>query len=126
MFSIEIIKAASSVVAGIVTGGTLVAFINRRKTAAEAGKANAEADKTKVDGDLGIVDRYSDWNQQLLAERDKLISRIETLESKFTARFEKMDKEIDRLEKENEELRYRCRSLEKEKESMQQRIDEAE
>ena len=113
----EIAITIITAIVGVLGGGGVVAWINRKKT-------NAEADGLHISGHMEIVDRTLDWNKQLLEERDKLIKRIEAIEKNFDARFEKMEKEIEALENENKSLRLRCRKLEEEKEQMKSLIDE--
>lgn len=113
----DTIVAIVTAVGGVLGGGALVAWLNRKKT-------KAEATGIEVSGHMEIVDRTLDWNRQLLEERDKLISRIDAIEEQFNTRLQKMEREIDELEKENGKLRERCRALEKEKEQMQNKLED--
>lgn len=105
-----------TIVASVVSGGGFVAWVNRRKT-------QAEAKGIEVSGHLEVVDRTLAWNKILLGERDKLVARIETLEKTFNERLAKMEREIETLERENDELRARCRALEQEKERMRDQLE---
>jgi len=111
----EAIVAIATAVGGLLSGGFLVALLNRRKT-------RAEAKGVEISGHMEIVNRTLDWNKQLLEERDKLITRIETIEKNLNARLEKLEKEIEALEEDNRKLRKRCQTLEYEKEQMSKRL----
>ena len=116
----EILDALVSLVGvagGILGGGALVAWIQRRKTNAEAGKVSAEAGNVVLSGKLEILDRTMEWNRELL-------KRIEGVEENFKQqakretelihRIDALEREVDKLEGENRALRSRCKKLETE------------
>ena len=118
--SSEIIQAGITVIlaiVGAIGGGGFVAWMHRKKTAAEAGNLN-------VTGSMKIVDRTMEWNAALLEERKENLRLISEMENKWETRFLKLELEIKQLEEENDALRGRCRKLELEKREMEKRIKE--
>ena len=100
---IEVAKIAGGIIGGMLSGGLLVAILNRRKTSAEAQKLLAETGLTNLSGKLEILDRYSKFNQELLERMAKMELRIASLET-----------EVHQLEQENDKLSRRCKALEEE------------
>jgi predicted nuclease with TOPRIM domain len=125
---IHLIELFATLTAGIFGGSFAVAWLNRRKTAAEANKVTVEAESVEIKGHLETIDRILKFNQDLLQRVEKLEAMVEEgdrREQNLEARVGELASKIGQLENENASLRERCRKLEGENASLREAVSEA-
>lgn len=123
----EAMKDLAVGVLGVLGGGFGIAWLNRRKTNAEAKRITVEADQVEVKGHLETIDRILEFNRDLLTRVEKLERMVEAgdkREQALEARVGELFSKVQSLETENANLRARCRKLETENAELREALPE--
>jgi len=81
---------------GIITT-VLTWWFNRRRSTAETEKLEAEAGKTKAEAAGLIIDQLNEAFQRALEQRDRLLTRVDTLESNSANLTEQISLALQRI-----------------------------
>lgn len=123
----EALQLALTLIVGIFGGSFAVAWLNRKKTNAEAEKFHVEADQVVVGGHLKTADRLLAFNRDLLKRVERLEKMVEAGDRREQAledRVGELAGKVGQLEIENTNLRARCKRLEGENAELRSEIED--